>query len=240
MSHSAHEFDRYKDTYRAEVNQSIRFIGQEQEFFTLAKVRHILDFSRSFFGDLSQRKILDVGCGIGSTDRFLVPHFGEVCGIDPSQGSIEVAQQRVSGATYTIGDGTAIPHADGTFDLTFAICVMHHVPPTQWAQVAQEMARVTKPHGLVAIFEHNPYNPLTRLAVHRCEFDQDAVLLSMRKTRRLLHHAGLSIQANPYILFFPWRATLFATLEQGLTWLPLGAQYYVLAQKPRLGDSIAS
>lgn len=231
MPNHAHEFDQYKETYRDEVNRSIGFIGQEHEFFTLAKVRHLLDFSQRTFPDISQCKVLDVGCGVGNTDQFLVPHFGQVCGIDPSPGSIDVARQRIPQAAYAVGDGTAIPHDDNTFDLTFAICVMHHVPPPQWSQVVQEMKRVTKPRGLIAIFEHNPYNPLTRLAVNQCEFDKDAVLLSMRQSRNLLYNAGLSILATPYILFFPFRSAIFPWLEKGMTWLPLGAQYYVLAQK---------
>ena len=39
------------------------------------------------------------------------------------------------------------------------------------------MRRVVRPGGLLCIIEHNPFNPLTRLAVVRCEFDRDAVLL---------------------------------------------------------------
>lgn len=225
------EFDKYKDTYKDEVNKSTAFIGQEQDFFTVAKVRHMMDLSRRHHGDLKKMKILDMGCGVGSTIQFLREEFGEVAGIDVSSGSIETAKKRFDDVAFDVGSGTSIPHEDNTFDLVFAICVMHHIPPEQWSKVMPEMERVTKPGGLIAIFEHNPYNPLTRLAVSNCEFDKDAVLLSMRTTRKLFQQANLSVLEQKYILFFPFKGKLFLNIEKVLPWLPLGAQYYVLGQK---------
>ena len=53
------------------------------------------------------------------------------------------------------------------------------------------MARVLRPGGIAAIFEHNPLNPLTRRVVSNCVFDEDAVLLRRRRARGLLRQAGL-------------------------------------------------
>jgi hypothetical protein len=57
--------------------------------------------------------------------------------------------------------------------------------------VIAEMARVTRPGGMVAIIEHNPLNPVTRHIVSRCPFDRDAVLLRCGTGARLLAGAGL-------------------------------------------------
>ena len=62
---------------------------------------------------------------------------------------------------------------------------------------------MTRPGGLVAIFEHNPLNPLTRKAVRDCPFDEDAVLLSRGEARRRLAEAGLAEVEAPFIIFFP-------------------------------------
>ena len=55
----------------------------------------------------------------------------------------------------------------------------------------KEMRRVVRPGGLVCVIEHNPLNPLTRLAVARCEFDRDTVLLGAGKARKLMAAGGL-------------------------------------------------
>jgi hypothetical protein len=88
-----------------------------------------------------------------------------------------------------------------------------------------------RPGGVGGLAEHNPFNPLTRLAVHRCEFDEDAVLLTRRTADRLLRDAGLTPLAARYILFFPWENELLDRVEARLRRLPLGAQYVAAARR---------
>src|SRR5262249_21983054 len=93
-----------------------------------------------------------------------------------------------------------------------------------------EAKRVVRPGGLVCLIEHNPFNPFTRLAVLRCPFDADAVLLSAREAKRLLASAGLlGIEAG-HFLFFPTES--LRPLERRLRKLPLGAQYLAVGEKP--------
>ncbi|MER8766241.1 glycosyltransferase [Mesorhizobium sp. M0968] len=75
--------------------------------------------------------------------------------------------------------------------------------------------RFTRPGGVACIIEHNPYNLLTRLAVFRCPFDQDAVLLNAAKARCLFQHFLLLPLARPFA----------RKIERALAPLPLGAQY---------------
>jgi hypothetical protein len=90
------------------------------------------------------------------------------------------------------------------------------------------MVRVTDQQGLVAILEHNPLNPLTRLVVARCAFDEGVDLLSTRDSVRLLSAAGVKTTKTRYLGFFPWRGGLLRRAEHALAFLPLGAQYMVL------------
>ena len=93
------------------------------------------------------------------------------------------------------------------------------------------MVRVCRPGGLIVLFEHNPFNPLTRRAVHGCEFDKDAELLSRRRASRLLADAGISAPRGRYIEFFTRESRLLRGIEARLGWLPLGAQYAVFAKR---------
>ena len=110
----------------------------------------------------------------------------------------------------------------------FTVCVVHHVAPPERPAFFAELARVVRPGGLVAVVEHNPLNPLTRLAVARCEFDEDAVLARPREVSRRLREAGLRDADAAHFLFFPWR---WHRVERLLRRVPFGAQFYVTATK---------
>jgi SAM-dependent methyltransferase len=142
---------------------------------------------------------------------------------------IEAARTANPKVDYRVADGTQLPFEDGSFDLAFAVCVLHHVPPPDRPVFVAELARVTRPGGLAVVLEHNPLNPLTRLAVSRCEFDDDAILLGRRETRGRLRAVGLEPVEQRYIIFFPWRSAVLGRAERALAPVPLGAQYYVAA-----------
>ena len=86
--------------------------------------------------------------------------------------------------------------------------------------------------GLLLVFEHNPFNPLTRLAVARCAFDRDAQLLSRGLSARVLAAAGLSVFEKRYILVSPFAFKGAEWIERRFRQAPLGAQYYVGGRKP--------
>jgi SAM-dependent methyltransferase len=226
------QFDKYRETYVDEVQKSIDFIGKDHDFFTRAKARALLEIAAAELGDLRGVNALDVGCGPGETDVYLLPHVGELHGVDVSAELVERAAVTNPSATYLAYDGSALPYDDETFDLAFAICVVHHVPPTNWRRFVDEMARVVRPGGIVVIAEHNPFNPLTRLAVHRCEFDEDAVLLSRRTAVALQRAAGLTPLESRYILFTPWESDIAERLDRRLRRIALGAQYVAVARRP--------
>jgi SAM-dependent methyltransferase len=115
--------------------------------------------------------------------------------------------------------------------MTFAVNVVHHVPPQNWQNFLNEMYRVLKPGGIAAVFEHNPVNPLTRVAVARCEFDRDAVLLSHPEVISLFQSSGFEITEEKYIVFFPFKPKIFRRAEKILSWFPLGAQHYTAGKK---------
>jgi SAM-dependent methyltransferase len=157
--------------------------------------------------------------------------LGRLEGADPSEAMIEAARRANPDVQYHVAPGERLPAADAEYDLTVAVAVLHHVEPPLRPELLRELARVTRPGGLCVVFEHNPLNPLTRLAVARCEFDEDAVLLGPREARRALAGAGLDHVEAAYILFFPWRGASWQRLERRFARVPFGAQYYVAAQR---------
>jgi SAM-dependent methyltransferase len=227
----SNDFDRFRRTYRDDVQRSIRFSGQDVGFFTDVKAALLCDAVERIVGPPTGLSVLDVGCGVGLTDGYLRDRFRSVTGVDVSEGVVQEAASANPWATYASYDGRRLPFQDARFDVAFAICVLHHVNPSDRAAFVTELGRIVRPGGAVLIFEHNPYNPLTRLAVSRCDFDRDVVLERRNGTRRLFATAGLDPMESPYILFFPWRARILRALERRMGWLPFGAQYMVGARK---------
>jgi SAM-dependent methyltransferase len=225
------DFDTHSDSYRASVQQSIAFSGRELEYFTRRKVEHLLALTKRHRGDPSKLAFLDVGCGVGVTDEMLADHVGELHGVDVAPDAVARAAGRNPEVCYRVSDGDTLPYDDERMDVAFAICVAHHVDPVRRPRFTAEMRRVVKAGGLVVVFEHNPYNPLTRVAVSRCEFDDDAVLLSRRTSTTMLQAANLTPIEGRYIIFVPFDWRVVPYLERPLGWLPAGAQHYVVARR---------
>jgi SAM-dependent methyltransferase len=224
-------FDDHVESYKKEVQDSINFIGKDVDFFIKLKADLIIRLALENFGSLENIKVLDIGSGVGLTDFFLTGKIKDLYGVDVSDGAVENAKNRNPNVNYLSYDGERLPFEEGIFDLVFAINVMHHVSPRMWENFSCEMHRVLKRGGIAAVFEHNPLNPLTLLAVSRCEFDSDAVLLNHRKIKSLFRQAGFRLAEDGFIVFFPFKPGFFRNIENLLRWLPLGAQHFVSGRK---------
>ena len=217
-------FDSYRSNYRDVVQSSIDFSGLPHSFFMRAKADLLRELIARRLGP-EKPAMLDVGCGVGSFHPLLRGMIGSLSGIDVSQASIAQARADNHGVDYRAFDGRSFPFGDAGFDLVTAICVLHHVAPAEWAHFMSEMRRVVRPGGLICIIEHNPLNPLTRLAVARCEFDRDAFLLGAGKARKLMAAGGLREIGARYFLLLPWETKSARRVESALSNVPLGAQY---------------
>jgi ubiquinone/menaquinone biosynthesis C-methylase UbiE len=178
--------------------------------------------------------VLDFGAGVGYSVPFFARHLPDarVTCLDVSRKSLEVgAAKHGKTALFQHFDGRRIPFDDGTFDVALASCVFHHIPHAEHVALLAEIRRVLAPGGRLFVFEHNPLNPLTRHAVNTCVFDEHAELVLAPTMRRRARDAGFAAAAVRYRIFFPHALRRLRRLEPRLTWLPLGAQYYVAARK---------
>ena len=226
------KFADYAHDYVPQIQRAIPLVGNRHDAFMQEKAVQLRRLAQTHLGGTEHVSALDVGCGIGLMERALAGQFRRSVGVDIEVEVVDQARQAVPESEFIHYDGKRLPFADNEFDLTFAVCVFHHVPIEQRCALAKEMARVTSPNGLVVIIEHNPLNPLTRLIVSRCEFDRDAVLLGSRESRDLLCGVGLEQPHVKQILYFPWRTRFWTSAESMISLLPFGAQYCASATKP--------
>jgi SAM-dependent methyltransferase len=116
-------------------------------------------------------------------------------------------------------------------DLVFSTCVFHHIDHADHAHWMRELWRILKVNGVLMIFEHNPFNPLTVSTVKHCPFDVNAKLIPARQLISSVKNVGARNIELAYRIFFPNALSFLRPLEKRLKKIPLGAQYYVYARK---------
>jgi 2-polyprenyl-3-methyl-5-hydroxy-6-metoxy-1,4-benzoquinol methylase len=173
--------------------------------------------------------ILDFGCGIGNLTEQLVKRYRDVHGYDPSSESLRMARPRAPSAVFH-HDLDEVPNAK--FATAIVAGVLHHVVPGERATLLAGLKSKLSPGGRVVVFEHNPFNPLTRQVVAKCTFDDDAILLWPWQLKRVLRESGFVDVDLRYIVFFPKFLAALRPLEPKLSRLFMGAQTMCTATKP--------
>jgi SAM-dependent methyltransferase len=225
------EFDSVAATYRSQHAASIRMSGEEPEYFARYKADDAGVIAQK--AGLVPRRILDFGSGVGNSIAPLCDVFADAqltC-LDVSEESLALAR-RENGeiAAYRTYDGTQIPDDIGQFDIVFTACVFHHIPEGAHIELLRQIKSHLEPGGRFILFEHNPWNPVTRKAVADCPFDEHAVLISGTEMKNRLTQAGFQHINLRFRLFFPAVLSWLRPLESYLAWLPLGAQYCLSAE----------
>ncbi|XP_010471311.1 PREDICTED: tocopherol O-methyltransferase, chloroplastic-like, partial [Camelina sativa] len=102
------------------------------------------------------KKIVDVGCGIGGSSRYLASKFGaESIGItlSPVQAKrandLAAAQSLAHKVSFQVADALEQPFEDGKFDLVWSMESGEHMPDK--AKFVNELVRVVAPGGRIII-----------------------------------------------------------------------------------------
>lgn len=218
------------DKYEAMLQEGLRLTGESPAFFAQGRLK---DLRSRLPSGWTPRRILDFGCGVGTTTSALAALYpsADVVGLDTAVKALERARKEVASNRVSFGSIDTLNQVP-PFNLCYINGVFHHIEPARRLDVLKTLYQATTPGGYLALFENNPWNPGTRLVMHRIPFDRDAVPLSSRLARRLIQEAGFSRPpAVRYLFYFPRWLSFLRFTESGLAGFPLGAQYYVLVQK---------
>ena len=100
----------------------------------------------------NQSKVLDVGCAKGFFLYELKQAFPEISikGIDISEYAISHSLPEVK-RELQVGNATALPFADSTFDFVMSINTIHNLNRNDCAKSLQEIERVTKGNSFVTV-----------------------------------------------------------------------------------------
>jgi len=221
------DFDAFANEYDAALERGISLSGEDKDFFARGRV----EWLRQCLNGAQPARVLDYGCGTGSTSPLLQSVLGasSVIGVDTSKEEIALARRNAkNGLTFaTMGEFTP----ESNVDVAYCNGVFHHIPLDQRAEAIESIRDSLRPGGLFSFWENNPWNPGTRLVMSRIPFDRDAILVSAREARRLVLAAGFEVLDTHFLFVFPKMLGALRKFERALTALPLGAQYQVLCRK---------
>jgi SAM-dependent methyltransferase len=118
-------------------------------------------------GDLTGKRVLDLGCGIGDLSLQLLGRGAHVTGLDLSPGMVAVTGGRAArfmpAAPFT---GLVAPVEntgleDDAFDLIVGKWILHHI---ELDAAFAELRRILRPGGQAAFIENSAFNPLLMVA----------------------------------------------------------------------------
>jgi SAM-dependent methyltransferase len=112
------------------------------ELFTEIKANAVVDAAAKLVRQsYSARSMSDAARAI--LNALLLTKFGTVTGVDIAPAMVERARATNPGATYELYDGSRLPFEDDSFDVTFSICVFHHVDRASGSNAARSVERST-------------------------------------------------------------------------------------------------
>ncbi len=139
---------------------------------------------------------LDVACGPGILACTLAGHARHVTGIDLTPAMIGQARARqaalrLDNLEWHVGNATALPFDDGSFDRVTTRYSFHHMPDP--AATLAEMKRVCRPGGRIVVIDATPdaAKQAAYDAMERLRDPSHASALSLGQLRALGYDAGM-------------------------------------------------
>ena len=130
------------DSFSAPAEAYDRFVGR----YSPELAAQLVEFA----GVESGARVLDVGAGPGALSAELAKRTGveNVTAVEPSDVFAEACRARLPGVEVVVAGAESLPFPDGRFDATLSQLVINFIPDA--VAGAREMARVTRPGGIVA------------------------------------------------------------------------------------------
>lgn len=147
------------------ANQSILEAGnllmvQERERFLRKLLR------THGFDSLDQFRAFEAGCSTGYNMRLFVQWGARpenIAGIDLDPAAVDYNRARAPEIRVHSGSASDIPETDATFDLALAFTLFSSVPDEGDAHaIAAELFRITRPGGLIVVYDMRKRNPGNR------------------------------------------------------------------------------
>ncbi len=250
---------RYWDVRPCNIRHSMQPVGSA-EYFNEVEVRkyrvepHIPRFAE--FEWWRGKKVLEVGCGIGTDTINFARHGAQVTAVDLSKMSLDIARQRAE--VFGLRDRIRFFQADAerlsdivpleAYDLVYSFGVIHHTPRPDRA--LEEIRKYLRPGGQLKIMVYNRWSwkvfwilctygrarfwRLSRLVANYSEAQTGCPVTytyTRRQARRWLERHNLTVMDVRAEHIFPYRIADYVrhqyTFVWYFRWLPARAFHWL-------------
>jgi SAM-dependent methyltransferase len=142
-------------------------VGTRQYFDEVEARKYLVEPHIPAFAEFDRwkgRRVLEIGCGIGTDTMNFARAGAQVTAVDLSGASLEVAKQRA--AVFGLSDRVRFLQADAerltellpgeTFDLVYSFGVIHHSPHPE--RIIGQIGRLLKPGGTLKLMVYYRYS----------------------------------------------------------------------------------
>ena len=174
--------EEFHDRWAKQINLGEVMVDEFFEACISSENRYIYNC----LGDVTGKKILELGCGAGEASVYFAKHGAVVTASDLSGGMLEIAKRlaEIHNVDLTVVQcrSDEIPFADETFDVVYAANTLHHV---DLEATLCEARRVLKTGGHFVSWDpiaHNPFiNIYRHYAVHVRTDDEHPIKMEQIK-----------------------------------------------------------
>ncbi len=111
------------------------------------------DVVMKLLGNLSGKKVLDLGCGTGRLIGHLLELGATVVACDVSEEMMKIAKRKFNRVEFFLADAEELPFENSSFDLVIASFLVVHLQNPSFA--FKEVYRVLKPDGVFILTNIN-------------------------------------------------------------------------------------
>jgi SAM-dependent methyltransferase len=161
------EVESFWDRRPCNIRHSPKKIGTRDYFDEVEKRKYFVEPHVPRFTEFEHwrgKRVLEIGCGIGTDTVNFARHGARVAAVDLSERSLEVARQRTRLLGLT--DRVEFYHANGEeltsslpiepYDLIYSFGVIHHTPRPE--RIVQQMTSYVQPGTLIKIMVYHRYS----------------------------------------------------------------------------------
>lgn len=227
------EVQSYWDARPCNIRHSAKPVGTKEYFDEVEAKKYFVEPHIPEFADFTawqNRKVLEIGCGIGTATVGFARAGATVCAVDLSKNSVQITQQRavIYGTEDKItcyqGDAEKLDQVipPDQYDLIYSFGVIHHSPHPE--KILQQAARFLKPGGTLKVMVYHQRSwkvlwillsigkgrfwRLPELRAQHSEAQTGCPITyayTKKQARELVEHAGFHVTSITIDHIFPYR-----------------------------------
>jgi 2-polyprenyl-3-methyl-5-hydroxy-6-metoxy-1,4-benzoquinol methylase len=157
----------YWNSRPCNVRHSTQPVGTREYFDEVEKRKYFVESHIPGFAEFEKwrgKKVLEIGCGIGTDTVNFARHGAQVTSVDLSERSMEIARQRTS--VYGVQDQVIFYRGNAEelssfvpvepYDLIYSFGVIHHTPHPE--QVLEQLRQYARPGTMVKIMVYHRWS----------------------------------------------------------------------------------